>query len=142
MIPLSQVISVSPCYCRSVSKKLVCLCFENRPYDHGLRAVRVSYVVPVGKYQWKATFVPLFVPDDKEEADLTRVRLLRQVSAPGAVSSLHPASELYIRSSLSSSSSPSEDPPLSAQKQVVNWIESASQFIQGKCNCSTFTCNK
>ena len=96
-------------------------------------------MVPVGKYQWKATFLPLFVPDESE--DVARVRLLRQISAPGAVSSLHPASDSYIRSSLSSPSSPSEDPPLSVQKQVVNWIENASQFIQGKYNCCSYlTC--
>ena len=94
IIPLNQVISIRPCYCKN-SKHLTCDCFgdkssistealtsvpstssEHIQYNNSqLAAVRIYYAVAVGEHRWKVTFIPLNIQnnDTENETDYSKL---------------------------------------------------------------------
>lgn len=56
IIPLNQVISVRPCYCKN-GKQFSCECVTDAPPtaddEAKLSVVRVYYAVAVGEHRWK-----------------------------------------------------------------------------------------
>ena len=92
---------------------------KKRRKENLVQAVRLYYSVPVGKFQWKVTFLPLIVPYDEHH-------LPEDNNSDG---------EQSQKSCETSSSVPPVIPPSSARalhNQVLGWVSNVSNLLEGK----------
>ena len=140
MIPLNQVISVTCCGCNDFSKKSNCEeCFNKiiplttddasssptslqKPQHQQtvIRIVRIHYAIPIGKYQWKLSSIPLLVPEcDDEDPE-------KQSRRTGSRSSLN-------KSGFTLNPSASVDQDRTAiNNHVIGWILNVTSMLKGK----------